>query len=67
MLNYGVEDQLKTILKNHPVLVPYKKYVKYLISVLLNFLLDLNYYVSVEYTPLRFEEEMKGMAAGTKG
>lgn len=28
--------------------------------------MDLNYYVSVEYTPARFDEEMKGIEAGSK-
>lgn len=32
---------------------------------MLNFALDLNYYVSAPFTPARFDEEMKGIEAGS--
>jgi len=41
--------------------------VSYFIEPILNFALDLNYLVSVPYTPARFEEEMHGIADGSNG
>ncbi len=52
---------------NLPFLKPFYFYLKKLFKVFLDFLLDLNYYITLKYTPSRFDEEMKGIAAGSKG
>ena len=41
--------------------------VSYFAEPLLNFALDLNYLVSIPYTPARYEEEMHGIEVGSKG